>query len=125
MNNFLVTIPSIIVGIVLLLIILLPMELSSTPDIKPGEEIAVLSGKTILIDGKPCQENTRGWVAFSGPEGELAWHKLPRLLWPTYRLISVIYHDGSVEWVPQDYIVRPDLDLDLCSPFQLLPDPAS
>ncbi len=111
------TLISIVLAIFILLMILLPLDLSEAPKtIQPGDKITVLSGNTVILDGKPCQENKAGFVSLTSPEGKQQWHKLPRWFFPSYKLISVIYPDGTIEWVKESLVVKPSQELLLCPP---------
>ncbi|HCQ31755.1 TPA: hypothetical protein DIU27_05280 [Candidatus Collierbacteria bacterium] len=80
--------------------------------LKPGDEIAVMTGKTVILDGQPCAENNHGYVSPTGPEGTLGWYKPERLIFPLFDKISVIYADGKTEWVTSKYIVKLPADHD-------------
>ena len=68
------TLISIVLAIFVLLMILLPLDLSEAPKtIQPGDQITVLSGNTVILDGKPCQENKAGFVSLTSPEGKQQW----------------------------------------------------
>lgn len=80
---------------------------TSTPSkLSPGDRVAVLSGKTLIQNNQPCQENKLGFIAFSGPDNKYNWFKASTWFFPTYRLIAVIYNDGKTEWVNENSIAK-------------------
>ena len=93
---------------------LLASMADTPPIVEPGDEIVVLSGQTIVLDGRPCQENRQGFISFTSPEGTQSWHKSSSWFFPTHRLISIIYSDGNTEWVKDSLVVIPTAELQLC-----------
>jgi len=84
------------------------------PDnLKPGDEIAVMTGKTVMLNGLPCAENSHGFVSPTSPEGTLGWYKPERLVFPLFDKISVIFTaSGKIDWVTSRYIVKLPADHD-------------
>ncbi|KKT36438.1 MAG: hypothetical protein UW35_C0029G0008 [Candidatus Collierbacteria bacterium GW2011_GWF2_44_15] len=114
-DNPLIVIAFFALMIALLFGILFPVSLLDAPtNIEPGDGIVVLSGQTILADGQPCQENRAGFVSLTSPEGKQSWYKLPTWFFPTHRMISVIYTDGTIEWVRDSLVVIPSAEYQLC-----------
>jgi len=106
----------IITAIVIVFGILLPVELSDAPrDLKPGDEIFVLTGQTVLEDGKVCQQYYHAQISPTSPENKQTWHRLSTLLFPTHRMLSVIFDTGKIQWINDSLVVKAEYAKLVCS----------
>ncbi|EKD79809.1 MAG: hypothetical protein ACD_40C00291G0006 [uncultured bacterium] len=90
-------------------------------DFKPGDSVLILTGQTIIQDGKPCQENKAGFISPTSKTGRNKWYAPDHLLWPTKQLISIIFTDGTIKWQYKEVVVKSPADAALL----LCPIPAN
>lgn len=110
----------IIVIVVFSLVGMFSEQLIPPTDLKPGNAIFVLTGNTVIQEGKPCQENKAGFISPTSPNGSNNWALPERLFWPTSQDYSVILMDGTIKWQNEYIVVKSPADPKLL----LCPTPA-
>lgn len=75
-------------------------------DLKPGDNIAILTGKTEIQNEKICKKYEEGYINSNSPDGTKNNFKAERVLLPNDTLISVIYTNGEYGWENYKQIVK-------------------
>lgn len=95
---------------------------SAPTDLAPGDQVVLLTGQTVIQDGKPCQQSIPGFISPTGPDNENSWHKAERILFPLDEIVSFINEEGAISWEKENLIVKTPADEEilLCPASEIL-----
>lgn len=95
---------------------------SAPSNLAPGDQVVLLTGQTVIQDGKPCQQSIPGFISPTGPDNENNWHKAERILFPFDEIVSFINEEGVISWEKESLIVKipADDEILLCPTAEIL-----
>jgi hypothetical protein len=88
----------------------------SGPRYAQGDQVTILSTKTITENGKICQKVEKGNIAYTGETGPNWWKtRAATMLFPVTDYY-VVKTDGTQLWINEDNLVNYDSEKSFCSP---------